>query len=111
MAESGQEEDALSTVSNLSNDPLNSVESRLGQISATLDSLSAELAILVASRKGEMLLKEVDNPPVELVLEPKARKSVVGSPDGFRKSSVVRLNVGGKIFHVSWDLLQQVRAK
>ena len=111
MAESGQEEDALSTVSNLSNDPLHSVESRLGQISATLDSLSAELAILVASRKGEMLLKEVDSPPMELVLEPKARKSVVGSPGGFRKSSVVRLNVGGKVFHVSWDLLQQVRAK
>ena len=112
MAESPQQEDALSTVSNLSNDPFNSVESRLGQISATLESLSTELAILVASRRGEgeLLLKEVESPPMELVLEPKATKggSVVESPGGFRKSSVVRLNVGGKVFHVSWELLQQV---
>ena len=110
MAESPQQEDALSTVSNLSNGPFNSVESRLGQISATLESLSTELAILVASRRGEgeLLLKEVERPAMELVLEPKTKNSVVGSTGGFRKSSVVRLNVGGKVFHVSWDLLQQV---
>ena len=112
MAESPQQEDALSTVSNISNSHLSSVESRLGQISATLESLSTELAILIASRRGEgeMLLKEVESPPMELVLEPKSTKggAVVESPGGFRKSSVVSLNVGGKVFHVSWNLLQQV---
>ena len=93
------------------NGPLDSVEARLGQISATLDSLSTELAILRASRRrgSELLLEEVESPPLQLVLEPKTRKSG-GDPSSsvFKKSSVVRLNVGGKVFHVSWQLLQQV---
>lgn len=106
-----EQEDALSIVPNISNGPLNSVESRLGQISATLESLSTELAILSASRRGEgdLLLEEVESPPAQLILESNGTKGgVVESPGGFRKSSVVRLNVGGKVFHVSWDLLQQV---
>merc|ERR1712223_1584052 len=93
------------------NGPLNSVEARLGQISATLDSLSTELAILRASRRrgSELLLEEVESPPLQLVLETKTRKSG-GDPSSsvFKKSSVVRLNVGGKVFHVSWQLLQQI---
>jgi len=106
-----EQEDALSIVPNISNGPLNSVESRLGQISATLESLSTELAILSASRRGEgdLLLEEVESPPAQLILESNGTKGgVVESPGGFRKSSVVRLNVGGKVFHVSWDLLQQI---
>ena len=112
-----QEDETLSIVSNMSNGPgLNSVESRLGQISATLESLSTELAILIASRRrGEgdnMLLKEVESPSMEMVMESnkttKGGSSVVESAGGFRTSSAVRLNVGGKVFHVSWDLLQQV---
>ena len=106
-----EQEDALSIVPNISNGPLNSVESRLGQISATLESLSTELAILSASRRGEgdLLLEEVESPPAQLILESNGTKGgVVESPGGFRKSSVVRLNVGGKVFHVSWDLLHQV---
>ena len=104
MAESPQQEE--DTVSNMSNGAgLNSVESRLGQISATLESLSTELAILIASRRrGEegdnMLLKEVESTPMEMVMESnktttKGGSSVVESAGGLRKSSVVRLNVGG----------------
>ena len=107
------EEEALSTFSNTSNGPsLDSVQSRLQQISVTLESLSTELAILTSSSKrgeDEMLL--VAGSIVEgSELKPKAAKwgDVEAQSGGLRRSAEVSLNVGGKMFHVSWDLLQQV---
>ena len=64
------EEEALSTFSNTSNGPsLDSVQSRLRQISVTLESLSTELAILTSSSKrgeDEMLLVAGSNAMLEL---------------------------------------------
>ena len=102
------EEEALSTFSNTSNGPsLDSVQSRLRQISVTLESLSTELAILTRG-EDEMLL--VAGSVAMLELKPKAAKwgDVEAQSGGLRRSAEVSLNVGGKMFHVSWDLLQQV---
>ena len=110
-----EEEDALSTFSNTSNGPsLDSVQSRLRQISVTLESLSTELAILTSSSKrgeDQMLLVAGSIAMVEgSELKPKAAKwgDVEAQSGGLRRSAEVSLNVGGKLFHVSWDLLQQV---
>ena len=107
-----EEEEALSTFSNTSNGPsLDSVQSRLQQISVTLESLSTELAILTSSSKrgeDQMLLVAGSNAMLELKSKAAKWGDVDEESGGLRRSAEVSLNVGGKMFHVSWDLLQQV---
>jgi hypothetical protein len=77
-------------------EPAHSVEpDRVAEILATLGSLSAELAALGRARGPA---GEARQPALEGASFQRVRAS----------SQPVRLNVGGKIFHVSWGLLLQV---
>ena len=76
------------------------LELRMGRIAAALGSLSAELAALQG--------RELEVEEVEGGEEREVEVGEEADTPGFRQGSSVRLNVGGKVFHVSWTLLLQV---
>ena len=83
------------------------VDDRISDILATLGSLSAELTSIASSRRlqAEVAVEEVREVPE---VEEPLREGGEGSFQNQRAEGRVRLNVGGKVFLTSWDLLLQV---
>ena len=86
--------------------PQASVDDRITEILATLNSLSAELANISRARQQEsserLAVESVSNIPNNEETEEAAFQR-------WRSScTTVKLNVGGKVFHVSWSLMLQV---
>lgn len=79
---------------------------RVARIAAALGILSAELAAL---QGRELEVEEVEGgEELEGGEEMEVAMGEEAESQGFRQCSSVRLNVGGKLFHVSWGLLLQV---
>ena len=91
-----------------------SVEERISEILATLDSLSAELTVV--TNNGPRPHSEVIVEDLRAIgTEPRVSGRTIEEPPDItyqhhRSSTTrVKLNVGGKIFHVSWALMLQVQ--
>jgi len=96
--------------------PQASVDDRISEILVTLNSLSAELANISRARQhesSERLAGETTSTiPRETRSENGDGESVMTEEAAFQhwrsSCTTVKLNVGGKVFHVSWSLMLQV---
>ena len=96
--------------------PQASVDDRITEILVTLNSLSAELANISRARQQESSERlAVESASTTIPKETRNEnggESVMTEEAAFQQwrssCTTVKLNVGGKVFHVSWSLMLQV---
>ena len=99
--------------------PQASVDDRITEILVTLNSLSAELANISRARQQESSERlAVESASTTIPKETRngnGGESVMTEEAAFQRwrssCTTVKLNVGGKVFHVEWSLMLQVGGK
>ena len=96
--------------------PQASVDDRITEILVTLNSLSAELANISRARQQEsserLAVESASTTIPKETINENGGESVMTEEAAFQQwrssCTTVKLNVGGKVFHVSWSLMLQV---